>query len=171
MVHLLPHLVEHLGYSLESAALVASLLAVIQVAGQLAGGFLGDRFSKRKIAATCMGFHMIALLLLAYAQSFPMVLAFTVLHGLAWGIRGPLMQAIRADYFGRASYGVIMGFSSLVVTFGNTAGPLAAGFLADTTGSYESGFTILAVLSGLGSVFFLLSPNPRPPKRLTANPV
>lgn len=168
MVHLVPHLHEHLGYSLEQAGLVVSLLAAIQIAGQQIGGFLGDRFSKRMIATVCMGAHMAALLLVAYAESFPMVLGFTVLHGLAWGIRGPLMQAIRADYFGPASFGVIMGLSSLIVTFGNTTGPLLAGILADTTGSYESGFTILALLAGVGSVFFLLARRPHPPVREAA---
>jgi len=32
-----------------------------------------------------------------------MVVVFAVLHGLAWGVRGPLMAARRADYFGSAS--------------------------------------------------------------------
>jgi MFS family permease len=89
-----------------------------------------------------------------------MVVAFAVLHGIAWGLRGPLMQAIRADYFGRSSFGVIMGFSSMIVMLGTISGPLVAGFFADRTGSYETGFTLLAVLAGLGSVFFLISRRP-----------
>ena len=52
-----------------------------------------------------------------------MVLAFTVLHGLAWGTRGPLMVALRADYFGPSSFGTIMGFSSLIVMLGMSGGP------------------------------------------------
>jgi MFS family permease len=115
-----------------------------------------------------MGMHMTGLLLVAYATMLPMVVAFAVLHGLAWGVRGPLMQAMRADYFGTASFGVIMGLSSLIVMFGNTAGPLVAGILADRTGSYEAGFTVLAVLAGLGSIFFLLAVRPPPPVRVTA---
>lgn len=170
MVHLVPHLVEQLGYSLEEAGLVVSLLAFTQIVGQQVGGFLGDRFSKRIIAAICMGFHMTALLLVAYAESFPLVLAFTILHGVAWGTRGPLMQAIRADYFGPRSFGIIMGLSSMIVTFGNTAGPLLAGFLADTTGDYRTGFTILALLAGAGSVFFLLATRPQPPARAESTP-
>jgi hypothetical protein len=52
---------------------------------------------------------------------------------------------------------------------GNTTGPLVAGILADRTGNYEAGFTILAVLSVLGSVFFILA---RPPSRpSTGEPV
>jgi hypothetical protein len=38
-----------------------------------------------------------------------------------------------------------------------TAGPIVAGLMAAATGSYELGFTILAVLAGMGSVFFILA--------------
>jgi cyanate permease len=34
-------------------------------------------------------------------------------------------------------------------------GPLVAGMLADRTGSYVVGFTVLAALAALGSLFFL----------------
>jgi MFS family permease len=76
---------------------------------------------------------------------------------------------MRADYFGRASFGVIMGLSSMIIMFGNTGGPLVAGILADTTDSYRTGFTVLACLAGAGSVFFLLAKRPRPPVRVTAS--
>lgn len=166
MVHLVPHLHENLGYPLETAGLVVGLLASMQIIGQILGGFLGDRFSKRVITSICMGMHMAGLLMVAYATSLPMIIAFAVLHGLGWGIRGPLMQSMRADYFGRGSFGMIMGISSMVTTIGNTAGPLVAGFLADTTGSYETGFTVLALMAGAGSVFFITSARPRPPARI-----
>jgi MFS family permease len=71
------------------------------------------------------------------------------------------MQAIRADYFGRSSIGMIIGLSSLITVFGNIAGPMVAGAFADWTGDYRVGFTILAVMAGLGSLFFLFA---RPPK-------
>ncbi|MBI4213436.1 MAG: MFS transporter, partial [Chloroflexi bacterium] len=166
MVHLVPHLHEYLGYSLETAGLTVGLLGIMQIAGQVLGGFLGDRFSKRAIVVVCMGMHATGLLLIAYAGSLAMVIAGTSLHGLAWGMRAPLMQALRADYFGRASFGAIMGWASLVTTFGNTSGPLVAGILADSTGSYAAGFTILAILAGAGSIFFVLAAAPRPPVRL-----
>jgi PGF-CTERM protein len=41
-------------------------------------------------------------------------------------------------------------------------GPLVAGILADRTGSYVPGFSVLAALAALGSVFFLLARRPRP---------
>jgi MFS family permease len=52
-----------------------------------------------------------------------MVVTFAVLHGVAWGSRGPLMAAIRADYFGGTNFGTIMGTASLIASIGTTAGP------------------------------------------------
>jgi MFS family permease len=162
MVHLIVHITERLGYSVRQATAVVALLTVMQVIGQLGGGWLGDRWSKRVIIIACMGGHAAALLLLASASAFWMVAAFAMLHGLSWGARGPLMAAIRADYFGSASFGMIQGASSMIVMMGMMAGPLIAGVIADRTGSYESGFRLLGLLAGLGSVFFILA---RPPLR------
>jgi len=90
-----------------------------------------------------------------------MVVAFAVLHGVAWGVRGPFMQAIRADYFGRRAIGMILGMSSLIIVIGQIGGPLIAGVAADLTGNYRAGFTLIAVLAALGSLFFLLARRPR----------
>jgi sugar phosphate permease len=161
MVHMIIHVTERLGYSLPQAGSVVALMTVMQAIGQLTGGWLGDRFSKRRIAAACMLAHAAGLIVLAFAAAFWMVLLFAVLHGSAWGMRGPLMGAIRADYFGSAAFGTITGISSMVLMVGMMGGPLVAGILADRTGSYVPGFSVLAAVSALGSVFFLLARRPR----------
>jgi MFS family permease len=165
LVHMVTHVTERLGYSLAQAATVVALLTVSQIAGHIGGGWAGDRGPKRLIAAGCMVGHAAALLLLAMASAFWMVVAFAVLHGLAWGTRGPLMAAIRADYFGSAAFGTISGASSMVAMLGMMGGPLVAGILADRTGSYRPGFIVLAVLAFLGSLYFLLARRPAPPAR------
>jgi Major Facilitator Superfamily len=165
IVHMVTHVTERLGYSLAQAASVVALLTVAQIGGHLGGGWAGDRASKRVIAAGCMVGHAVALLLLAWASTYWMVIAFAGLHGLSWGTRGPLMAAIRADYFGAAAFGTISGVSSMVTMLGMMGGPLVAGILADRTGSYGPGFTVLALLALLGSVFFLLAKRPPPPAR------
>lgn len=163
MVHLIPHLVQRLEASLESAALVVTVMTITSMAGQIGGGYLGDRMDKRIIAAVCMVLHTIALAGLAFTPSLPVAYAFAILHGLAWGTRGPLMGAIRADYFGRRSLGAIMGLSAVIVTMGIMSGPVFAGWMADLQGDYEAGFVVLAVLTGLASIFFLAAKRPALP--------
>jgi MFS family permease len=152
-----------LGYSLKQASFVYTLLTLSQLGGVAVGWWIGDRFEKRLIAAACMLMHMTALLLLTYAVAVPMVLAFALLHGAAWGLRGPFMQALRADYFGRSSIGMILGLSLAIIVIGQIGGPMIAGIFADLTGSYRVGFTILALLAGLGSLFFVLARKPQRP--------
>ncbi|MEQ8858116.1 MAG: MFS transporter [Pseudomonadales bacterium] len=163
MVHLALHLTEGLGYSLAAAGGVVALLTVFQMVGQLSGGYLGDLLDKRFICAVCMLAHAGGLMLVTFATSWWMVVAFAALHGVAWGARAPLMVAMRADYFGATSFGTIMGFSSLVAMIGMSSGPIIAGYLADVSGDYRGGLALLAGLSLLGSVAFLLAKPPPDP--------
>jgi MFS family permease len=112
--------------------------------------------------------HAAGLLLLTYAFHMWMLVAFAVLHGTAWGLRGPFMQALRADYFGRSAIGMILGLSFMIIVIGQIGGPMIAGIMADLTGNYRAGFTILALLAGLGSLFFVVAK--RPPLPAAAAP-
>jgi sugar phosphate permease len=159
-VHAITHMSQGLGYSLAAASLVYTVLTLSQLGGVFIGWLIGDRYDKRLIAAACMLAHMTALLLLTYAANVAMVLAFAILHGAAWGLRGPFMQALRADYFGRSAIGMILGLSFMIIVVGQVGGPMIAGILADATGNYRAGFTILALLAGLGSLFFVLAKRP-----------
>ena len=129
------------------------------------GWMIGDRAEKRMLAAVCMLMHAAGLLMLTYAQGWPLLVAFAVLHGAAWGLRGPLMQAIRADYFGRRSIGMILGLSTALIAIGQVGGPMVAGVTADMTGDYRVGFTLLAIIVGLGSALFVFAKRPPLPQR------
>jgi MFS family permease len=160
MVHLVPHLSQGLGFTLTEAALVVALLTGFQMFGQIVGGYLGDRFNKRWLCIACMVVHALALLELAYATDVTEVILFAIMHGLAWGVRGPLMVAIRADYFGPSAFGTIMGFSSLILMFGMSGGPIIAGYLADLYGDYKIGLVSIACAAFLGSFCFVAARKP-----------
>jgi MFS family permease len=159
-VHAITHIKEHMGYTVAQASVLITLVIACQVGGIFLGWVIGDRWDKRYIAGVCMFVHMVGLLLLAYAVNTFMLVAFAILHGGAWGLRGPFMQALRADYFGRREIGMIIGISSMIIVIGQIGGPMVAGGLADLTGSYQTGFTVLALLAGAGSMFFFLMKSP-----------
>ena len=160
-VHAITHMKEGLGYSIAQASLVIALVTVGQFFGVMLGWVIGEKFEKRLVAAACMLMHAAGLLMLTYAAHPATLAASALVHGAAWGLRGPFMQAIRADYFGRSSIGMIIGLSSLITVIGQIGGPIIAGAFADWTGNYRAGFTLLAVLAGSGSLFFLLAKQPR----------
>jgi len=159
-VHAISHMKEGLGYTVATAGWVIMLMTFGQLLGVLLGAVIGDRFEKRKVAALCMLSHALGLLFLTYSSHMQGLIAFAMFHGLAWGLRGPFMQAIRADYFGRQAIGAIMGISAAIIAVGQIAGPMVAGVLADLTGDYQLGFTVLSILSALGSVSFMLAKKP-----------
>ena len=162
MAHLALYLTEDRGFSAGRAALVAGLVPAFQFLGTGLGGYLGDRMNKRLIAGVAMTAHGVGLLTLVWVESSWAIGVFVVMHGLAWGARGPQMQAIRADYFGSTSFASIMGWSGLIVTIGAVTGPVVAGILADSTGNYRLGFTIIGIAAIAGSSFWALAtPPPR----------
>lgn len=170
-VHAITHMKESLGYSVAQASLVITLMTLAQVAGVLTGMTIGDRFTKRYVAAACMVGHGLGLLMLTYATGAAMLAAFAVLHGAAWGLRGPFMQAIRADYFGRRSIGMILGLSSVIIAIGQVGGPMVAGGFADLTGDYRVGFTVLGLMALSGSIaFFVATPPARPVRNASGAP-
>jgi hypothetical protein len=51
----------------------------------------------------------------------------------------------------------------MIIVVGQVGGPMVAGILADATGDYRLGFTILALLAGVGSLFFFFAKKPERP--------
>ncbi len=159
-VHFVIYVRDTLGLGVTIAASLFTLITVCQIAGQTVGGFLGDRFDKRWLAAGGMAMHVAAMAILIWAGSVATVVAAAVLHGFAWGLRGPLMSAMRADYFGRKAFAMVMGYSSLILMVGSVIGPLLIGIVADSTGAYGLAFALLAGIGAIGGLAFLVLPKP-----------
>jgi MFS family permease len=172
MVHIVPLLVEGHGWSPTSAQWMFTVVSISSLVGQISGGLLGDRFSKTRISAACMVGHFLALVLMATAGSGIVIALAAAIHGLAWGTRGPLMMAIRADFYGMRNFATIMGYSTMIVMVGPLVGPALAGGLNDYFGGYTEAFALVGTLTGLSTVFFLLARKPPLPHRVsTAAPV
>ncbi|MBU3653291.1 MAG: MFS transporter [Limnohabitans sp.] len=161
--HAINHMRISLAYTVAQASFFITLMTLAQVAGVLTGSVIGDRVNKTRVSALCMLMHAAGLLMLTYANDSLWLVGFALLHGFAWGLRGPFMQAIRADYFGRRSIGMILGLSAVIAAIGQVMGPMLAGVLGDITGDYLLGFTVLALLAGTGSVSFWMARRPLPP--------
>ena len=163
-LHLVPFLETDLNLSTVSAAQAVMVVSAFTMAAQPVGGFLGDRLPKHYVVASTLIGHATALFLLATATDFGQVLLASALQGMSWGVRGPVITAMRSDYFGRKHFPVILGFSHIVLMGGQIVGPLLAGYMADNY-SYSAGFKIIAVLTGAGVFLFLFVRKPQPPKR------
>ena len=161
-LHMVPYLETDLDFSKTSAAQVVMVLTGVTMVAQPIGGFLGDRFPKTYIAAGTLLGHSTAMFLLATADSFSQVVLASVIQGMAWGIRGPILTAMRGDFFGRRSFALILGFSQFVMMGGQVVGPLLTGYMADQY-SYSTGFNLIAIMTVSGFFLFLFLKSPQPP--------
>lgn len=161
MVYFATRVQEIEGLSAADAGLAWLVMSACQLVGQLTMGYLGDVISKRLILLFCMLGHGAAGVLLGIADSYLLVMLCSVVNGLAWGARGPLITALRADYFGTSAFGQIMGWSSTVMMLFMVAGSLIVGTLRDVSGDFMLGFLVVGIGAGTGLLWVALSTRPR----------
>ncbi len=161
-VHQFAHMEQGMGISPHFAALMVGVMNAINMIGRLSGGILGDRFEKRYLCVVGTLGTGLSMIVFALASSMSGALLYASVYGFFWGLRGPLVESLRADYFGREHYGTIAGTSSLVTMPSSVLSPVFAGYLADVLGNYIAAFLILGIGCALGSTVFLFV---RPPKQ------
>ena len=159
------------GYTEQDAGWVVSAYTGVAMVFQLVGGYSGDRLSKRIGLAFFTSVQATGVLVLVFAQSLPVFFAFAVLFGAGFGGRNPLTVAIRADYFGTASFGKILGFSTVPMNLLLLIASPFAGWMYDQYGTYTLAFIILAGLNFVGALCFIASVRPRPRSALQAETV
>jgi MFS family permease len=154
-VHLVPALTDA-GIPVETAAISIGLLTFVSIIGRLSFGFLGDFITKRYLFMVAYCFMGAGVLVMTEADTMPMVYLFIFLFGVGFGGTVPLMPAIRAEYFGRAALGKIQGFMNPVMMAAGAIGPIFAGYVFDTTGSYRWSFLVTGSLTfcAVVSIFF-----------------
>ena len=158
-VHIIPALTD-LGMSLPAAGTVVSVYTIAGIVFQLVGGYLGDRLPKPPTIAAFIAIQAVAMVIAATVHSIPGAYLFAVLYGIGFGGRVPLLTAIRGEYFGRRNFATLLGVSQVPMNLSTVIGPLAAGYLYDTRGSYTAPFLGLAVVNIIGAGMILLAKKP-----------
>ena len=161
MAHLAPMMTDQ-GYSLQTASFVITGYTVVSMVFQIIGGFVGDRVPKRLALFVFTWIQASGVFLLTFGPAtLPVAYGFALLFGAGFGGRNPLTVSIRGEYFGRASFGKIMGLSQVPMNVMLLAAPVFAGVVRDVTDEYTIAFATLAALNMLGGVLFLFAARPR----------
>ncbi len=135
------------GYSAMTAASFYSIFGVCFVIGNLCGSF-SDRLGRERyfIPASLVAAGACVLLFGVTDTSQPWLpVAFAVVFGLSLGSGPCVFYATVADLFHGKHYGRIVGMMVMGFAMGGTLSPWLAGYLFDTTGSYQSTFVLLIV--------------------------
>ena len=152
-----------LGYSLQTVAWIVALYNFVSLPFQFGGGYLGDRIPTNVALFIFTSIQGVAVVLITINTSLWMFYVFAILFGIGFGGRTPLTTAIRGEYFGRASFGKILGVSTVPMNILLLISAPLAGFMRDQLGDYQWAFLTLAILNGVGAFLFLIARRPRLP--------
>ena len=148
------------GFDIQTTGWVVTVYTAVAMAFQLVGGYLGDIAPKNRILFLFTTLQAVGVLVLTYADSLRTIYLFAVLFGAGFGGRNPLTTSIRGEYFGRASFGKILGLSTVPMNVLLLFASPFAGYIKDVQGSYGNAFLILALLNFIGGICFLLAKRP-----------
>ena len=160
-LHLVPFFVD-LGISPVAAAGFAGSVGIMSIPGRFGLSTIGDYINKRYILVICMLCLSLGVFLLSIMDSLTGVILALILYSSSQGGSAVIPNALMADYFGIKHYGTIMGFRSILVTFGVIAGPIISGATFDNYGSYKYAFMFFAFINLIAFVMVIFS---LPPKR------
>ena len=156
-------LVEDKGYTVQTTGWIVAAYTLVAMGFQLVGGYVGDRVPKRFALFAFTSIQAVAVVVLTAANSLWTFFLFAVLFGIGFGGRSPLTVAVRGEYFGRTSFGKILGLSTVPMNLLLLISSPMAGYMRDKLGTYTEAFLILAGLNFFGGVLFLLARRPRAP--------
>ncbi len=162
--HLVLHLTDIGIPDLKAAGVIPIYLGIAFFA-QLGGGFIGDKLDKRFILSTSLVIQSISVIALAYATSYSGAVVFALLWGVGFGTRGPILHALRGDYFGARYFGSILGISGFPMILGMAATPILVGVAFDLQDTYKWAFLTTATTTFMASILVLFAKRPVRPTR------
>jgi MFS family permease len=154
VIHIMPYL-ENMGLQRTLAGVVAAAVPLVSIIGRIGFGRLSDAFEKRHVMAVTFLMMGLGLLALCYVQWTAGVFLFLLFFPPGLGGSMVLRGAILRDYFGRASFGKMIGTVMGAGSVGGIIGPTLAGWAFDTLGSYRWVWLFVSVLTFIASVVVL----------------
>ncbi|MFC1901666.1 MFS transporter [Chloroflexota bacterium] len=159
IVHIMPYL-SNLGIDRSMSSLLASAMPLVTIPGRLGFGWLGDRFNKKWLAVAAFGLMILGTLSFGLIANGGIWLAlpFIVFFGVGYGGTAVMGPVLVGGYFGRQSFGVIMGFLMGISSVGQIVGPTLAGRIFDVWGSYQGIWFAFAVLGVVVTMVMAATP-------------
>ncbi|MDU9002602.1 MFS transporter [Sedimentitalea todarodis] len=151
-----------IGMSAPLAATLLSAIGVASIAGRLLVGGLIDRIGGRNGYICCFAALILGLCILILGHSHIALFAAMAVYGFGHGGFFTVVSPTVAEFFGLRAHGAIFGTVLFFGTVGGSLGPILAGLVFDTTGSYFIAFSGLLVMAALGLGLVLSLPTPDP---------
>lgn len=154
LTHMVPRVTDT-GVTLQIASLVMSLTAGLGIAGKLSFGWLMDRWTARHAIWFTVCCQVLGQLAMLQQQSLALFAAGAALFGFGMGGVVPMQGALVGKIFGRARFGKALGLLRPGMFPLQIIGVPLAGWMYDTTGSYQTAFVTFIVLYLLAALLAL----------------
>ena len=161
-VHLIPVQIS-LGFSRETAALTIMLLTLLSLVGRWTGGLLSDLIDERYILAVGYTLQAAGVLVLSMTSAYWHLMLFLLLYSPGFGATIPTRLVIQARYFGRRSFGTLIGILTAISTVFSIMSPIFIGWTYDVHQSYRLGLTVLAIACFAAALIILITRRPKLP--------
>lgn len=152
------------GNKIQIGFLFVALLAIFNAGGRLIAGMASDYIGRLKtILIVCIS-QAIIMFFFSKVETIPMFILGSAVIGFSYGSCLSLFPSTCADYWGTKNLGLNYGILFTAWGVGGVLGPILAGRIADSTGSYQIAYVISAALMILAAIltFFTKSPAKRP---------
>jgi MFS family permease len=139
-------IVAHLARLGATTAFGALIMSIIGLSDSVAKGVAGTvtaRIGSKRVLVGGILMLCAAVALLAFARAPLIACAFAVVLGVGWGASWLSANLLLLEYFGRSIAAETVATASLITTIA-IVGPIAAGRIADVTGTFVPFFYILA---------------------------
>ena len=169
VIHEVNYLTNVRAIPLVQASAALGAMVTISLVGRIGFGVLGDYVEKRFVLIACTLLQALGIFILANATNTFLVWLFVMVYGIAYGGAIPVFMAIVGEYFGRRNFASIRGWMQLCHIPATVIGPIYAGWVYDTTDSYQIAFMSFIVALILGTAFLFIARRPAP-RAATAGP-
>ena len=151
LIHIAPHAIE-MGISPTAAAGIVSVIGGASIVSRILVAWASDKFGVKASLIFSLVLLPIALVLLQFVTSLPLLYLFAAIFGFSYGGIMALMSLVTARLFGIRSVGVLMGMVTFLYTIGGAIGPLVTGHIYDVSGTYSPAFWLTAGIAVLACV-------------------
>ena len=137
--------VTDIGFSAEVAAGLLSTQAFINAFSRVGSGLIGEWLEPKKLLIGSLALMIIGLLSLSFANSWAMLVIFTIGIGVGYGMTFLATSILLSNYYGRGPYLELFSVMNLISTLACFS-PFFAGAVKDAAGSFMPAFLAITVI-------------------------
>jgi MFS transporter, OFA family, oxalate/formate antiporter len=148
------------GMDVRVAATALGFMVGVSIVGRLIGGSLGERVEPRLVMGSFLLLQALSVVILLSVHTEAAVFAYVIIFGASYAANIALLSVVIANYFGVKNFASIQGMVAMAGNLVAATGPVIAGIIKDTTGTFTSAFYLVAAIAVVGALCAFLA---RPP--------